>query len=390
VVKADLSSDLQAAVDRVDFANGGTMGGSLVINGDLTVNGISTTVETFNENINVEDNTITLRHNATTGLQTGDYTGIIAHKYDGTNNGMLVFDNTGTAYVGDEGDLQPLATRDLSADGALVSWDNTNKILVRAPLEKGSGFNSIQQINNTASGDNSFASGKDTYAGRVRGFAAEIASTYDKIIIKGIDSTIITGDLFIVELDTQHRSGVYQATGKVGTSITVDENANTTAITFDDLSQIFDEWVDHITKIWFPQKRNIGNIWINHAYNTAEGQGSNATGHISHAEGLITIAAGRYSHAEGEASMALDINSHAEGYGGKALGPSTHVEGTKNTALLHSAHAEGYNTIAGGKGSHSEGFETKALNEFTHAEGRGTKASGPYAHAEGLGTDAEA
>ena len=121
----------------IDFANGGTMGGSLIINGDLTVNGISTTVETFNENINVEDNTITLRHNATTGLQNGDYTGIVAHNYDGANNGMLVFDNSGTAYVGDEGDLQPLATRAFSEsdDGALATWDATAKTLVKAPLE---------------------------------------------------------------------------------------------------------------------------------------------------------------------------------------------------------------------------------------------------------------
>ena len=164
VAKSDLSSDLQTAIDRVDFANGGTMGGSLVINGDLTVNGTATTVEIFNENVNVEDNTITLRHNTTTGLSSGDYTGIIAHKYDGTNDGMLVFDNTGTAYVGDEGDLQPLATRDLSADGTFVSWDDTNKILVRAPLEKGSGGNSIQQVDNTASGFRSYAEGYQTTA----------------------------------------------------------------------------------------------------------------------------------------------------------------------------------------------------------------------------------
>lgn len=137
VVKADLSADLQTAIDRVDFANGGTMGGSLIINGDLTVNGKSTTVETFNENVNVEDNTITLRHNATTGLQNEDYTGIIAHNYDGTTDGMLVFDNNGTAYVGDAGDLQPLATRSLFAEdnGELVSWNAANQTLVKAPVK---------------------------------------------------------------------------------------------------------------------------------------------------------------------------------------------------------------------------------------------------------------
>lgn len=136
VEKTDLSTDLQAAIDRVDFANGGTMGGSLTINGDLTVNGTSTTVETYNENVNVEDNTITLRYNAITGLQNDDYTGIIAQNYDGANNGMLVFDNSGTAYVGDVGDLQPLATRNLTTEdnGELVSWDAANQTLVKAPV----------------------------------------------------------------------------------------------------------------------------------------------------------------------------------------------------------------------------------------------------------------
>lgn len=111
--------------------------GDVVINGDLTVNGKSTTIETFNENVNIEDNTITLRHNATTGLQQDNYTGIVAHNYDGTNNGMLVFDNGGTAYVGDEGDLQPLATRAFldDEDGAIATWDATAKTLVKAPLE---------------------------------------------------------------------------------------------------------------------------------------------------------------------------------------------------------------------------------------------------------------
>ena len=137
VVDSTVSDWAREPTKPTDFSAGGTMGGSLTINGDLTVNGISTTVETFNENINVEDNTITLRHNATTGLQNGDYTGIVAQKYDGTNNGMLVFDNNGTAYVGDEGDLQPLATRKLAAEdnGELVSWDAANQTLVKAPVK---------------------------------------------------------------------------------------------------------------------------------------------------------------------------------------------------------------------------------------------------------------
>lgn len=168
VEKMDLSADLQTAVDRVDFAAGGTMGGSLTINGDLTVNGTSTTVETYNENVNVEDNTITLRYNATTGLQNSDYTGIVAQNYDGANNGMLVFDNSGTAYVGDSGDLQPLATRAFtdSDDGALAAWDASAKTLIKAPVEvedivTKENVDSFNKALSTATGDNDIAYQKD-------------------------------------------------------------------------------------------------------------------------------------------------------------------------------------------------------------------------------------
>ena len=96
----------------------------IVIVGDLTVNGTYFTVHA--EHVYTEDDYIIMRDGATTGLATGSYSGFQVKKYDGTNDGRLVIDNTGTARVGDVGDEQPLLTREETAnmnDGALLKWN---------------------------------------------------------------------------------------------------------------------------------------------------------------------------------------------------------------------------------------------------------------------------
>lgn len=106
---------------------GATFDDDVTINGDLIVAGRE--IETSLENILTPQNTIILREGAEVGLINGEHTGIIAEKYDGENTGMLVFDNTGTAYVGDENDLQPLATRQLSTDRVIPVWDAESSTL---------------------------------------------------------------------------------------------------------------------------------------------------------------------------------------------------------------------------------------------------------------------
>lgn len=66
---------------------------------------------------------------------------MVAPKYDGTNSGALVFDSTGTAYVGDvkldstgnidvaKSELQPLATRTGLVGGNLVQYDSSAQTL---------------------------------------------------------------------------------------------------------------------------------------------------------------------------------------------------------------------------------------------------------------------
>jgi hypothetical protein len=123
------------AVDSLTVDEGGEttlrdteVDGDLTVNGDIIQNGSA--YETHAEKVYSKNDLIITRDGAVSGLSTGQYTGIQAKKYDGTNDGQLVFDKDGEARVGDVGDTEPLMTRDELADmtdGSLLKWDGTKK-----------------------------------------------------------------------------------------------------------------------------------------------------------------------------------------------------------------------------------------------------------------------
>ena len=111
------------------------------INGNLTAKGTTTTVDV--KNLDVEQQLITVAKGNTAALTSP--AGLKAEKYDGTKDGALVFDASGTAMVGDvvldangnidaaQSDLQDLATRAKPSeltDGHYLKWDGTNKKIV--------------------------------------------------------------------------------------------------------------------------------------------------------------------------------------------------------------------------------------------------------------------
>ena len=114
----------------------GSVSGNFTVGGNLTVNGTTTTVDSTT--LQVKDKLIEVAHGNTTTLTTP--AGLVAPKYDGTNSGALVFDSTGTAYVGDvtlkdgnidvaNSGLQPLATRTGLVGGNLVQYDSSAQTL---------------------------------------------------------------------------------------------------------------------------------------------------------------------------------------------------------------------------------------------------------------------
>lgn len=99
--------------------------GTLHIDGNIVQSGSS--YETHAEQVYTKNNTIILRDGAVVGLGTGEYAGFVAKLYDGVNDGELIFDNTGTARVGDVGNLQAIATRiETPSDGYFAYWENGN------------------------------------------------------------------------------------------------------------------------------------------------------------------------------------------------------------------------------------------------------------------------
>ncbi|TLX78401.1 tail fiber domain-containing protein [Labilibacter sediminis] len=99
---------------------------NLTVAGDLTITGTINEVETTI--VKSTNDLIITRDGATTALIDGTYTGIQATKYDGTNDGQLVFGSDGFARVGDIDDLQILATReDTPISNGIAYFDNTTK-----------------------------------------------------------------------------------------------------------------------------------------------------------------------------------------------------------------------------------------------------------------------
>lgn len=167
-----------SAITSVDGLGGGAISGDVSTSGNLTVgcnltvNGTTTTVDSTT--LQVKDKLIEVAHGNTTALTTP--AGLVAPKYDGTNSGALVFDSTGTAYVGDvkldstgnidvaKSELQPLATRTGLVGGNLVQYDSTELTLKdsgkkisdlalktdlsgKANLAGGNTFSGVQTIN---------------------------------------------------------------------------------------------------------------------------------------------------------------------------------------------------------------------------------------------------
>ena len=118
-------------------------------------------------------------------------------------------------------------------------------------------------------------------------------------------------------------------------------------------------------------------------YSVAEGEGSEASGYVSHVEGGVCKATGTYSHAEGFYNTASKTAAHAEGSNCTASDNYAHAEGAHSTASGGTSHAEGSYCTASGVSSHAEGAYTIASGDYSHAQNAYTKASSDHQTALG-------
>ena len=199
------------------------------------------------------------------------------------------------------------------------------------------------------------------------------------IISDNINSTTISATTYLgLPKDIYVTGGTYNLGDGIATY------TNNTGGTFN---------VTGITSYWSASTGNNSIVTINSEniasgqYAVAEGNGSQATGTTSHAEGFITKA-GAYSHSEGILTQALGQGSHAQGNTTKSLGQFSHAEGDNTIASGNTSHAEGYFTRANGLYSHVEGSQSIASGILSHAQGDRTIASGYASHAGGGQTTA--
>lgn len=166
--ESDLDSDVLQKLNnnaKINTANtftaAQTFKKDITIEGNIIQNGSA--YETHAEKLYTKNDMIYTRDGATAALADNAYTGIQAVKYDGTNDGQLVFGKDGVARVGDIGNTQPLATRaekDALTDGHVLQWDAAGQTLVDSGKSvsdlEGGGGDVIAAGSNIFTGLNSF------------------------------------------------------------------------------------------------------------------------------------------------------------------------------------------------------------------------------------------
>lgn len=160
--ESDLDSDVLQKLNnnaKINTANtftaAQTFKKDITIEGNIIQNGSA--YETHAEKLYTKNDMIYTRDGATAALADNAYTGIQAVKYDGTNDGQLVFGKDGVARVGDIGNTQPLATRAEAGaltDGHVLQWDAAGQTLV----DSGRTLNEFARVgvDNHFTGENTF------------------------------------------------------------------------------------------------------------------------------------------------------------------------------------------------------------------------------------------
>lgn len=361
---------------------------NMTITGNLTVKG--TSVVSSQETVVTKESIIRLREGATAGLMSDEYTGIVAEKYDGANNGMLVFDSEGTAYVGDEGDVQPLMTRadeNAMINKVFLKWNSLTNRAESSILLEGISENSIQ-LNNCIAGIKGFywsaidVETKTITLSTVNG-SFGINQDFNIAHYWAIGDTIS-----IVSNQKWDKCSIITALS--GNSIVVDKLPFSAPI--EESKHFTDQYVV------VPEKPDKGLVDFG-LYSLAFGENSKAINYNAIAFGRDNEAYGQYAFAAGRDNKAgyacfvlggeneaTGEQSFIIGYKNKSSGANSFVSGRENTASGMRSFASGYQSTASGDHSFAFGQGATASAECSLAIGYNVTASYKYASALGCGT----
>lgn len=342
--KGDNVNHFPTEIDGNTVLNGDVQAkANLTVGGNLEVKGSTFTVDS--ETLRVKDKIIEVGKDNTTTLI--GYAGIAVPKYDGTNDGALVYDSTGTAYVGDarinsdgsisDVDMKPLVTRaDTMTDGAYPVWDNATKSVKSGVIKSGSGTNAIVVGDyNQAISENTIAFGTSNIAG-LKGYKwSEINFTNRTITLAtahtggtAVQCEYAVGD--VISIVNQNR---YDLCSKItavnGSVITVDTLPFTAVATKEDEEDAY--------TIWCIAKPSVGAFDM--------GASSAVFGDSIEGSNSCSMGIGRGHSLNGKYSVATGLLNRsgyccfATGRENEAIAPYALVSGNKNEVLQNGAGA---------------------------------------------------
>lgn len=139
--RTNISADGSIEGKNLTVRNNAVITGNATIGGSLTVTGAVTSVETTN--VSIKDQLFEIAKGEKGNVGLNSPAGFYVANYDGQGNNLaIVFDKTGTAYVGDvsigenglisdTSHLQPFATRQTTAitDKSILQWDQQSNSL---------------------------------------------------------------------------------------------------------------------------------------------------------------------------------------------------------------------------------------------------------------------
>lgn len=412
--------------------------GNSTLEGDFTVNG-TLTVTKYNvihaTDLSTDAYTIGLAEGNTEPITT--YIGLYATKYDGTNDGALVWDSTGTAYVGDvsvdadgkitdpDKTLQPLLTRPDSSElenGSLLAWNSdksraeaSSKIeisesylesvsanTVRRPYSDGNGeFSSM--VNNARIDEK----GSD-YQYRMNFDGSGDQAYIDTHLSKtGSIYTAVTGADAAININlTGDKSLLYtELSGYSNIRLIANGDEDKQSLNYVYLSSDYKEEPNAGAPMLFLYN---GGQTKNNQYGLAFDCSRNQLGYVTRDNaGKIQFNDVNYSSVtnlqNGNASYGYPIQvklladtfdftgrNNASGITGNVTAGATGgwavALGSRASASGENSYARGNYTIANATLSHAEGEDSVASGTMSHAEGYQTTASGSQSIALGNNT----
>lgn len=287
-----LEFTLDTAGQQYSFVGGAISTENLIVGGDLTVNGATTTINTVN--LEVKDAVIGL------GFASGTISEI----------------------AGDRGIIAGLS----GADHATFLWKNANAEFILGRTQSSA----------TAS-------------------LPVTLTSYSNLHVADIQASIVTASLGFTGSLTKLVNGQDYLRGGAGISLVTGSSGEvtiTSTITQTSPGSP-DTGVQYNSGGSFAASANFtfanSTVFLSGSLLNGE-QTTTLVGRNAHAEGFQTLASGYYSHTEGLWTTGSSFYAHAEGKQTIANGDSSHAEGWKSETFGEYSHAGGIWTIASGSG----------------------------------------